>query len=324
MPDPVHKSGSARPVSDNNKSVLITGAAGFIGRHCVPAALDAGYEVHAIASRGHSGKPQARVVWHEADLLDATVTGKLLERVRPSHLLHLAWIAKPGIYWTSGENLDWLRASVALFRTFFERGGVRALGVGTCAEYAWTAEDLSETTSQLRPATIYGRCKLATSLALDAAAASSGRSAAWARLFFPYGPGEPADRLIPSVIRGLLRGEQVACTHGHQIRDFIFVKDVADALLAILASGAGGAFNVGSGRGVSLREVVSAISSRLGRQELVEFGARAVPPGDAARVVADTTRLRRELGWQPAYGIGAGIDGTIAAWRDAAMAGNVQ
>jgi len=323
MRNPAHTPGSARAASGSNKTVLITGAAGFIGRHCVPAALDAGYEVHAIVPQGRPGNPQARVYWHEADLLDPAVVRKMLDSVRPSHLLHLAWITKPGVYWTSGANLDWLSASIGLFRAFFEQGGARALGVGTCAEYAWTTEDLNEGTTQLRPATIYGRCKLAASFALEAAAASAGRSAAWARLFFPYGPGEPADRLIPSVIRGLLKGERVKCTHGRQIRDFIFVKDVAAALLTILSSGAAGAFNVGTGCGLTLREVVSTICSRLGGEDLIEFGARAATPGEAARVVADTTRLRRELGWQPAHDIGAGIDDSIAAWREAAMAGNV-
>ncbi len=323
MLTPAHTSGSARAASGGNKTVLITGAAGFIGRHCVPAALDAGYEVHAIAPRGRQRNPQPRVFWHEADLLDPTGINKLLNSVRPSHLLHLAWIAKPGVYWTSDENFEWLSASIVLFRVFFEQGGARVLGVGSCAEYAWESEDLSEGSTQLKPATIYGRCKLEASIALEAAAASAGRSAAWARLFFPYGPGEPADRLIPSVIRGILKGERVECTHGRQIRDFIFVKDVADALLAILSSSAAGAFNVGTGHGLALREVVSTICSRLGGEDLIEFGARAAPPGDAARVVADTTRLRCEIGWQPTYDIGSGIDGSIAAWRKAETAGNV-
>ena len=322
MLTPAHTSESAKSILSSGKTVLITGAAGFIGRHCVFAALDAGFEVHAIVPQGRLGNAQSRACWHEADLLDPAAVRKMLERVRPSHLLHLAWIAKPGVYWTSGANLDWLSASIVLFRAFFEFGGERALGVGTCAEYAWTMEDLSEDVTPLRPVTIYGRCKLAASLALEAAAASAGRSAAWARLFFPYGPGESADRLIPSVIQGLLKGERVECTHGRQVRDFIFVKDVAAALLAILSSGASGAFNVGTGRGLALREVVSTICSRLGGADLIEFGARATTPGDPARVVADTTRLRRELGWRPTHDIEAGIDRAIAAWREAAIAGN--
>lgn len=303
-------------LSRSRKTVLITGATGFIGRHCLPAALKAGFEVHAVSSRKRSGNDRAEVVWHQADLLDPAAAKRLLAHVQASHLLHLAWIAKPGVFWTSEENLRWLEASIVLFRSFFEVGGERALGVGTCAEYAPTEEDLKEGVTPLRPDTIYGRSKLAASRAMEAAAEITGRSAAWARLFFPYGPGEPSERLIPSVIRGLLNGERVQCTHGRQVRDFIFVEDVADALLTILSSSAGGAFNVGTGHALSLRDVVSVICARLGGAELVEFGGRAAPTGDPARVIADVTRLRSEIGWQPSFTIEAGIDRAIAAWRE--------
>lgn len=300
----------------SGKTVLITGATGFIGRHCVPAALKSGFEVHAVSSRGRPGNAPAKVIWHQTDLLDPDAVGRTVGGVKPSHLLHLAWIAKPGVFWTSEENLRWLASGIALFHSFFEYGGERALGVGTCAEYAWTEEDCQEDATPLRPDTIYGRCKLAASLALDAAAAVSGKSAAWARLFFPYGPGEPPERFIPSVIRGLLNGERVRCTHGRQLRDFIFVEDVASALLTILASGASGAFNVGTGRALSLRDVVSVICGRLGKAELVEFGSRSAPAGEPERVIANVTRMRNELGWQPSYSIEAGIDHAIAAWRE--------
>ena len=153
------------------------------------------------------------------------------------------------------------------------------------------------------------------SFALAAAASSAGGTSAWARLFFPYGPGEPTERLIPSVIRGLLKGESVECTHGDQVRDLVFVDDVADALVKMLASTASGAFNVGTGRALSLREVVAIICAKLGRAELVRFGARSAPPGDPERVVADMTRMKKEIGWQPSWSIEAGLDRAIAAWR---------
>ena len=155
------------------------------------------------------------------------------------------------------------------------------------------------------------------SFALEAAASSAGGTAAWARLFFPYGPGQPAERFIPAVIRGLINGEAVECTHGNQVRDFVFVDDVADALVKMLTNAGTGAFNVGSGHAFSLREVVGVICEKLGRADLIRFGARPSPPGDPERVVADITRIRKVIGWQPSYSIEAGIDRAIAAWRKA-------
>ena len=298
------------------KKVLVTGAAGFIGARCLPRLIEKGYEVYAVTSRTPPPVINARIVWHRCNLLDAAACSRLAETVRSSHLLHLAWIAVPGKFWSSPDNLRWLAAGVHLVDAFYRNGGQRALGSGTCAEYAWGLNDCDESTTPLHPNTVYGRCKLALGLALEAAAAVHGASAAWARLLFPYGQGEPVERLIPAVVCGLLRGEQIDCTHGRQIRDFVYVDDVAAALVALLDSEAQGAFNVGSGTGTSLRDIVATITARLGRADLVRFGARHPPPGDPERVVANIGRLKQQTGWQPEYSVAAGIDATITAWRE--------
>lgn len=296
--------------------VLVTGATGFIGRRCLKPLLESGFEVHAISTRAAMADARMPVEWHQLDLLDGSSPAGFLNELKPSHLLHLAWFAKPGAFWSSEENFRWLAASIELFRAFYASGGQRAVGAGTCAEYRWVIEDCDEETTPLRPETVYGRCKLATSLATAAAASLAGQSTAWARIFFPYGPGEPDDRFIPAVIRGLLQGETIACTHGNQIRDFIYVDDVAHALVALLSSTASGAFNVGTGRSTSLRELASLICGRLGHADRVQFGAKVAPAGDPPRVVANIKRLKSGTGWQPSVNLEQGIDNTIAAWRD--------
>lgn len=298
------------------KKVLMTGAAGFIGARCLPRLIERGYEVHAVTSRTAPPAGGARITWHRCDLLDPAACAQLAGAVRASHLLHLAWNAVPGKFWGSPDNLRWLEAGVRLADAFYRSGGQHALGTGTCAEYAWGTEDCDESATSLHPDTVYGRCKRALGLAFDAAAAVHGGRAAWGRLFFPYGPGEPAERLIPAVIRGLLRGEPVDCTHGKQVRDFIYMDDVAAALIALLDSDAQGAYNIGTGKGLSLQDVIATITARLGRADLVRFGARQPPPGDPQRVVANIGRLKQQTGWQPAYSMAAGIDATIAAWRE--------
>lgn len=295
---------------------MLTGASGFIGRHCVPRLVAQGYEVHAVSARSSAAKDSFGVRWHRFDLQDADACARAVEVIAPTHLLHLAWIATPGVFWRSEANLGWLASGVRLIDAFYRRGGERAVGVGTCAEYAWSSEQSVEGRTRLEPDTIYGRCKLALGLAFDAAAQIHGRGAAWARLFFPYGPGEPDGRLIPAVVRALLKGEAVECTHGRQMRDFVYIDDVADALVTLLGSTAGGAFNIGGGRGMALRDVVGAIVAQLGHPELVKFGAREPPPGDPQYVVADIARIGRETGWQPKVMIEDGIARTIAAWRD--------
>lgn len=302
--------------SSDARRVLLTGAAGFVGSRCMSRLVAAGYEVHAVGHRSVHAPGERAVTWHQVDLTDGAACERAIGEIAPSHMLHLAWIATPGVFWRSPENLAWLAAGVRLVDAFFRRGGIRAVGVGTCAEYEWSAEDSIEGRTPLSPDTIYGRCKLALGLAFEAAAQVHSRSAAWARLFFPYGPGEAQARLIPAVISGLLRSEQVQCTHGTQVRDFVHVDDVADALVALVGSEAQGAFNVGSGVGRTLREVVAEIVKQVGLADHVIFGARQPPAGDPPHVVADISRIRRELGWQPKVGIEAGIASAIEAWRD--------
>lgn len=310
---------SSDAITAGRNRVLITGASGFIGNRCLRPLLDKGFEVHALPSRPvvtMAAEAASPLTWHRLDLLVAGAASALLRELRPTHLLHLAWCAKPGEFWSSEDNFLWLSASQELFRAFYANGGQRAVGVGTCAEYQRVEEDCDELHTPLHPDTIYGRCKLAASLVLEAAAVASRGSAAWARVFFPYGPGEPAGRFIPSLIRGLLSGEAVACSHGSQIRDFIHVDDAARGLVELLCCDATGAFNMGSGRATSLREVAGLVTARLGRAELVQFGARPAPTGDPLRVVADMGRTKSATGWQPAMSLEQGIDHTIAAWRD--------
>ena len=289
--------------------VLVTGARGFIGRRCLPLLAARGYEVHAVSS---AECRDAGATWHRCDLLDDSEAAALLQRLRPTHLLHLAWIATPGEFRASPANLDWLAAGVRLAGRFFREAGVRAVGMGSCAEYGVSATPCREDSTPLEPGTLYGEAKAAMYYALRAAARGRG-TWAWARLFFPYGPGEPPGRFIPGVIAGLLRREPVACTHGRQVRDFVYVDDAAEACAALLDSGASGAYNVGSGEGITLRRAADLIVAQLGHGELLRFGERAAPADDLEYVVADPVKSRRDLGWAARVGLEEGIRRSIAA-----------
>jgi nucleoside-diphosphate-sugar epimerase len=296
--------------------LLITGATGFIGEPCARAAAGA-FEVHTTA-RGENGRvyPGRSQYSHSCDLLDARATERLIESVRPTHLLHLAWIATPGVYWTSPENHRWVEASKRLLLAFARCGGQRAVVTGTCAEYDWTAAGVCrEHDTPTRPHTTYGRCKLELGKWADTFGRARGVGVAWARLFWLYGPREHPARLVPSVTRALLAGVPAACSAGAQERDFLHVDDVADALVTLTRSDLTGPVNIGSGEPVAVRDVIAQVADACGRPELVRLGERPTPANEPPLLVADTTRLRNELGWRPRIDPARGLRETVGWWR---------
>src|SRR5918994_7925011 len=106
--------------------VLITGATGFLGLPCVRRAVAAGFEVHAVA-RTDRGELPVGVRFHAVDVLDGDRVGELMAAVQPTHLLHLAWIATPGVFWTSPDNPRWRDASQELLKAFGAFSGKRAV-----------------------------------------------------------------------------------------------------------------------------------------------------------------------------------------------------
>ncbi len=294
--------------------VLLTGATGFIGRNALDVLLDRGHEVHAVSRRSPS--PREGVSWHEADLLAENAASTLVREAQATHLLHMAWYALPGRFWSAPENERWIGASLRLLRAFGKAGGQRAVIAGTCGEYAWGAEVMRENDTPLEPATLYGACKHATHVAARAVADQLAISLAWGRVFFLYGPGEHTDRLVSSVARGLLAGEEVPTTDGLQRRDFMHVHDVASAFVALLFAEVRGPVNIASGRAVAVRDVVTLIAERAGGLERVRFGVLARRAGEPAIIAGDARRLHDEVGFRPMIGLEEGIAQTVDWWRE--------
>lgn len=289
--------------------VLLTGASGFVGRHALTALSDAGHEVHAVAR--HRGAEHPRVIWHEADLLAGCA---VVAQVQPEILLHLAWYAEHGKFWSSPENVRWVQASLELLQAFAAAGGRRVVMAGTCAEYDWSRELYPED-APLRPATLYGAAKHGLHTVAAAYAQQVGLSLAWGRLFFLYGPHEAPARFVPSLVRALLAGQRAPMTAGTQRRDFMHVADAGAAFAALADSALTGAVNVASGESVELQELASLIAAHTGGQQLLGIGELPMRDSDPPSLVADAARLHDELRFRARMSLDAGLQDTIAWWR---------
>ena len=294
--------------------VLLTGAGGYIGRHTLDGLISRGYEVHAV-SRSGSGKAD-NVTWHATDLLDSAATRSLLSEIEASHLMHLAWVTEPGIYPQSAENNVWLRSSRNLLECFVEHGGNRVLLAGTCAEYDWTDGHCVEDETPLRAKSLYAETKLAFRDAAYALAKSSELSLAWARVFFSFGPHERAERLVPRVVNALLAGDRAKCSEGSLVRDFMYVPDVASAMVAVLDDDFSGDINIASGKPLTIKDFVSRIANKLDAADRVDFGHYPRRPDEPQKITADTSRLRDAVGWTPEHDLDSAIDKTIDWWRN--------
>lgn len=291
--------------------ILLTGATGFIGRAVLDRLLANGHEVLALHSRADPNIAFPRLEWRHADLLSIEEAGlrALLSDSQISHCIHGAWYTQHPDYLVAEVNRDWVAASLRLARAFYDTGGARFIGCGTCVEYDWSEGGrLSEQATPLTPSTPYGRAKLEFSRAL----AGLGGDQGWARIFFVYGPGDRPGRLVPHILKQLRAGEKAAPRHGGAKRDYIHVEDLAGELAALSLSDSQGPVNVGSGEAVAIADIFRTTAELVGRPDLVETNAR-LPEAEPAVIEADLSRYRARLGEPQVRSFAEGLAALVAS-----------
>lgn len=295
--------------------VVVTGAGGFIGRYTLPILVEAGFEVHAFYWNGDIALAEG-VSWHNVNLMDYEAVDEALRTIQATHLLHLAWYTEHGKFWQADENLQWVACSLNLLKSFVEHGGGRVLMAGSCAEYDWSNGLCHERETACESANLYGTSKYALFKVAKAYCAQKDVSFAWGRIFFLYGPCEVTSRFVPVVINGILRQQHVPCSDGTQIRDFMYVKDVASAFVALLQSDLNDAVNIASGESYTLKEIGEKIMCQIKGDGRVEFGVLPTRIGEPTVLTADVGRLHNELEWAPIYSLEEGLAQTIEWWQE--------
>ncbi|MCF3623894.1 NAD-dependent epimerase/dehydratase family protein [Planktothrix agardhii 1801] len=299
------------------KKVLLTGANGFIGRHTIAPLTAAGFEVHAVTSKIplNSTDVNGKCCWHTMNLLDPMQVKNLVSTVKPTHLLHFAWYNIPGKCLVAEENFLWVQASLELLRHFREQGGERVVMAGSALEYDWNYGYCSEVLTPRNPHTAYGVCKNALQEMLKAYAEITKLSSAWGRVFNVYGPYDHPKRLVSSVILSLLKDEPALCSHGNQLRDYLYVEDLANAFVKLLEGNVTGEINIASGKPVAVKEIIYKIAGKLGKTDLVSLGAIPVSSSEPPLFAANIVRSSEEVSFSPEYDLDKGLDLTIIWWK---------
>jgi nucleoside-diphosphate-sugar epimerase len=298
--------------------VFVTGATGFVGSFLVRQLLADGRDV-AILLRPASD------TWRIIDVLDRinVVAGSMenvagfapqLAEFAPEAVAHLAWRGVTNVHRNDAVQALNVTESVTLYTHARDSGCTRFVGMGSQAEYGPVSARLDEQVPT-RPTTVYGAAKLSAALLLDRLAVADGVAFAWLRLFSSYGPKDDPSWLIPYMARRLLAGERPALTAGEQIWDYIYVEDVAAAVLAALDVDATGFFNLGSGVGQPLRAIIEAVRDAIDPALPLGIGEVPYRSDQVMHLEADITALTTATGWVPRMPLNEGLANTIAWLR---------
>jgi nucleoside-diphosphate-sugar epimerase len=260
-----------------SKRVLITGATGFVGRQVLIYLAKKNVQITVVA---RDVKPS---VFHDLSAVKTIITtpdlfsetcdwwANVMQGI--DTVVHIAWYAEPGNYLQSSKNLDCLQGTLSMAKGAVQAGVRRFIGIGTCFEYDLSHGMLSVHTP-LRPATPYAGAKAATYLALSHWPNDKAFEFAWCRLFYLYGDGEDARRLVPYLRAKLSAGEPAELSRGNQIRDFIDVKEAGLMIAEVALSDVLGPVNICSGIPISVKQLAENIADEYGRRDLLRFGTR--------------------------------------------------
>ena len=316
--------------------VLLTGGAGYVGSACFRAFRRKGIEAFVLddLSEGHAAAVE-RDRLNVADIRDTAAVAEVLRRWRIDHVVHFAAlisvphsIRDPSGYWST--NVDGSRSLLEAMRAEEVR---RVVFSSTAAVYAHGFDRPISEDDRIAPATPYGMSKLAVEHLLEGYATAYGIGATALRYFNAAGAdldgrhGEAhreETHVIPLVIQAALGqrsgfnlyGDQWDTPDGSCIRDFVSVVDLAEAHLLALERvqfGQMRRYNLGSGSGTSVRELLAAAAEITGRP--VPSKVEPPRPGDPVRLIADPRRAREELGWEPRHSDARSLLGSAFRWH---------
>ncbi|MGI6245080.1 MAG: NAD-dependent epimerase/dehydratase family protein [Pseudochelatococcus sp.] len=269
-------------------TVLLTGAAGFVGRKIHKHLTDSGYDVRLVLRPGSASRlsvaPQPGRIIETPDLFGETAEWWARNCEGVDTVIHAAWYVKHGVYLDAPENAACVSGTFALAKGAAEAGVGHLIGLGTCLEYRLPGTHL-HADSPLEPSNFYAACKLATYHMVRAWLASRDTVFSWCRIFYLYGEGEDPRRLAAYLRRRIEASEVARLSAGTQVRDFLDV-DAAGRMIASLArTRQPGAINICSGRPITVRAFAEQIADAYGRRDLLEFGAMQPHPSDPSAVV---------------------------------------
>ncbi len=306
----------------SGRHVLVTGAAGFVGRHLVAQLKATGAGICVADLPDAAGFPPefAGLRQELVDLADPVKVQALVASVKPDFIFHLAAMTDIARDWHKLRAA--LTVNVGVSVNLCEAACLqdpmpKMIILGTHEEYGDQIAPFEEK-MQVRPVSPYSWSKVAVTNLAGMVNRTFGLPTIVLRPFLVYGPGQPPSSLIPSLITSLLEGKEFEMTAGEQTRDFVYIGDLVDAILlaGLKDKAVGEVINVCTGQDIQVRQVVKDIAVALGAEPLLKLGAVPYSKTEAMRIVGDPSKARKLLGFTPAMRLSDGIRTTVDWFRE--------
>lgn len=301
------------------KKILITGGAGFIGANFTRKFLDLGYEVNLIERKESNlwrlEGIKEKIGLYYVDLKNYNKLELFITKLKPQIVLHFAaYGTYPSKQKEIEETIDNnLLGTVNLVNACRKINFECFINTGSSSEYGIKDKPMKET-DLLEPDNLYGITKAATSMHCQYIARKLDLPIVIIRPFAPYGYFEEKERLIPTIIKSCLTNTELKLSSSKSVRDFIFVEDVIEAyLLAMknIQAIKGEIFNLGVGKQSTIAEVVSVIKKITNSTINPQYDQVEMAQYEPKNWVADISKIKNRLGWQPKYNLREGLEKNI-------------
>ena len=294
-------------------NILIVGGTGFIGYHLAKKSLKKGWQVTSISSRPPRKKRYLSKV--EYILCDITKKKSLKRNIRKT----FKYVVNLGGYVDHSNKKKTFKSHYIgcknLTEIFLRKTPIAFVQMGSSAEYGNVKSPQKED-AKCNPKSVYGQAKLLSSIYLIDLFKKQKFPSTILRLYNTYGPGQDLNRLIPIVISGCTKNKKFPCSKGNQLRDFLHIDDVVDAILKSLTNknARGQIINIGSGEPRIIKKIIEYIK-KISKGGYPLFGKVKLRKDEILKVYPDINKAKNKINWKPKISFKKGLKITIDAYK---------